>query len=46
MNTKNKQNEKNQKQRIRQGHEPKKQGQNRNMQHYHEQEHAETRMTR
>ena len=46
MNTKNKQNEKNQRQGTRQGQEPKKQGQPRNIQHDHEQEHAETRMTR
>ena len=44
MNTKNKQEQKNQVQRTRQEHGPKKQGQSSRMQH--EQEHAETRLTR
>ena len=44
MNTKNKQNEKNQGQKTRQKLVPKKQGQNLNM--YQEHEHPETRLTR
>jgi hypothetical protein len=44
MNTKNKQNEKNQRRSTRQEHGPKKQG--RNSVVPHEQEHAETRLTR
>jgi hypothetical protein len=50
MNTKNKQNQKNQRPQTQQKQGPKKQGQNPNMlpedRKYHEQEHPETRMTR
>jgi hypothetical protein len=48
MNTKTKQNQKNQTQKTRQNQQPKKQGQNPNMlqEKHHEQEHPETRMTR
>jgi hypothetical protein len=50
MNTKNKQDQKNQRQKTRQKQRPKKQGQNLIMLHddrkYHEQELPETRLTR
>jgi hypothetical protein len=50
MNTKNKQDQKNQRQKTQQKAEPKKQGQNRNMLHEdlrnQEHEHPETRLTR
>jgi hypothetical protein len=45
MNTKNKQNEKNQRQKTRQDQRPKKQGPN-TLHQDHEQEHPETRLTR
>ncbi len=46
MNTKNKQDEKKQRRRTRQGNEPKQQGRNSNAHPEHEQENPETRMTR